>query len=573
MTQVRKRNGLIVDFDKKKIEKAILKAMKNGSGDIKVHIASKIADEIEEETNGKDVVDIKDIEAEVFNKLISKRQKLTARAYEGYRSMREYQRKQNTIDKGVSGLFDGTNVAALTENSNKNEQLISTGRDLVAEEVSKDYAKRKMLPPHLAQAHDEGIIHIHDLGHYMNPSFNCLESHGLVDIQVNGKCERVQLKDLYERYDIEPTLQGVVKEVDERIYIRDNKGWTKIKAVMARKVREDERVYTFKTNDGNSITFTGNHRVPVERSGKIELLEVKAIKDSDKLIYLNEVDKNILEVYEIVKDGENLSVEGFEKLPTISISSIEVYNDDIVVVDIETNSNYFVVNDYLVHNCCLVNLKDMLDNGTCINKKMIESPHRFLTACTIATQIAAQVSSGQFGGQTMSISHLAPYLRKSKVRIEKDIKSKLDGLVEQSVIDKLIEDRLKEELTAGVQTFNYQLNTLQTSNGQSPFLSLFMYIEEDTEYEAETAMIVEEFLKQRLQGMKNEAGAWVTPAFPKLLYVTTPNNIYEGSKYYYITELAAKCIAKRMMPDLISEKHMKLNYEGNVFPCINKICA
>ena len=390
---VTKRDGRQVPFDKNKIKVAILKAMNQGSGIPKEKIAEDIANEIEEEINGLEEVSISQIEMSVYNKLISKRQKLTAKAYEDYRAVRAYQRQHNTIDNKVLGIIDGTNKASLSENSNKNEALISTARDLVAEEVSKDISLRIMLPPHIAQAHQDGIIHIHDLGHYLNPSFNC----------------------------------------------------------------------------------------------------------------------------------------------------------------------------------CLVNLEDMLQNGTVINGKMIEKPHSFRTACTIATQIIAQVASAQFGGQTITLSHLAPFVRISEERIRKEVEDEWSGYVGSEIenrINGIIKKRLAKEVRDGVQTFQYQINTLQTSNGQSPFLSVFMYIAENPEYEKETAMLVEEFIRQRIQGMKNEVGVWITPAFPKLLYVLDENNVHENSEYWHITKLAAECISKRMMPDLISAKHMRQNYEGNVFGCM-----
>ncbi|MDD6827984.1 MAG: anaerobic ribonucleoside-triphosphate reductase [Oscillospiraceae bacterium] len=382
-----KRDGRRVDFDKTKIKNAILNAMMYGSGITKEKIADDIANEIEEEVSSLKTITIEEIETLVYTKLISKKQKLTAKAYEDYRAVREYQRQHNTIDNKVLGIVDGTNKASLSENSNKNEALISTCRDLVAEEVSKDISLRMMLPPHIAQAHQDGIIHIHDLGHYLNSSFNC----------------------------------------------------------------------------------------------------------------------------------------------------------------------------------CLVNLEDMLQNGTVINGKLIERPHSFRTACTIATQIVAQVASGQFGGQTVSVSHLAPFVRVSREKIRKEVES---YNIDENLIDAIVADRLNKEIRDGVQTFQYQINTLQTSNGQSPFLSVFMYISENPEYEKETAMIIEEFIRQRIQGMKNEVGVWTTPAFPKLLYVLDENNIHEDSEYWKITELAAKCVAKRMMPDFISAKHMRQNYEGNVFGCM-----
>jgi ribonucleoside-triphosphate reductase len=398
---VTKRDGRQVPFDKQKIETAILKAMHQGSGVIKEKVAKDIAEEIEVELSELNNINISDIEMLVYSKLISKKQKLTAKAYEDYRAVRAYQRQHNTIDNKVLGIVDGTNKASLSENSNKNEALISTCRDLVAEEVSKDISLRMMLPPHIAQAHQDGLIHIHDLGHYLNPSFNC----------------------------------------------------------------------------------------------------------------------------------------------------------------------------------CLVNIEDMLQNGTVINGKLIEKPHSFRTACTIATQIIAQVASAQFGGQTMTLSHLAPFVRISEEKIRKEVESEWeilsDGLCEtpynnnfNDSIESVIQKRLAKEVRDGVQTFQYQINTLQTSNGQSPFLSVFMYIAENPEYEKETAMIIEEFIRQRIQGMKNEVGVWITPAFPKLLYVLDENNIHEDSEYWYITQLAAECVSKRMMPDFISAKHMRQNYEGNVFGCM-----
>jgi len=390
MYVVIKRDGRQVQFDASKIEIAILKAMRYGSGIVNEELAKKIAEDFQSD---KMIVTIKEIEDYVYAALIESGDMLTAKCYEAYRAVREYQRQRNTIDNKVIGLINGENKESLMENSNKQENLISTQRDLVAEEVSKDIAKRMMLPPHIAQAHDNGLIHIHDLGHYLNPSFNC----------------------------------------------------------------------------------------------------------------------------------------------------------------------------------CLINLKDMLEHGTVINGKMIEKPKTFRTACTIATQIIAQVASGQFGGQTMSLAHLSPFVRISEEKIRRDLVIEWNEngfMYNEQQLEKIVQRRLKEEVKAGIQTIQYQINTLQTSNGQSPFLSVFMYISEYPEYEKETVMLIEEVLRQRIQGIKNEVGAWITPAFPKLLYVTDENNIREDSKYYSLTQLASVCVSKRMMPDFISAKHMRQNYEGNVFGCM-----
>ena len=385
--KVVKRNGSLAGFDKNKIYNAIMKAMKNGSGIVKPNIAKKIADEIEEEFSDKDEIRISEIETAVFDKLIAKKQKITAKAYESYRAIQEFKRNRTELDKIIEGIVDGTNEEAINENSNKNAYIASTQRDLMAGEYSKDYSRRNLLPANILYAHDEGIIHMHDLDYFMQH----------------------------------------------------------------------------------------------------------------------------------------------------------------------------------IHNCCLVNLKDMLQNGTVINRKMIEKPKSLQTACTVATQAVQQIANGQYGGQTISLAHLAPFVRISFHKYLEKYKNR--GCSPEDANTYAMED-LHEEIKAGIQTIQYQINTFSTSNGQAPFLSIFMYISEEPGYEKETAMLIEEMLRQRIQGMKNEAGAYITPAFPKLLYVTDKNNIYPGSEYFYLTELAAECVSKRMMPDFISAKIMRQNYDGEVFPCM-----
>lgn len=236
------------------------------------------------------------------------------------------------------------------------------------------------------------------------------------------------------------------------------------------------------------------------------------------------------------------------------------------------------------HNCCLVNLEDMLQNGTVINKTMIEKPHSFATACNIATQIMAVVASGQYGGQSISLAHLAPFVDISRQKLRKELLAEMD-IAEyegqsETLVNDLTESRVREEIRRGVQTIQYQINTLNTSNGQTPFVTVYMYLGEakDEQTRADLALIIEEVLKQRIQGVKNEVGVWVTPAFPKLIYVLEEDNIHENSKYWYLTELAAKCTAKRLVPDYISEKIMKqlklskgeAAGEGDVYPCMGK---
>lgn len=406
MIKVIKRDCSIVPFNKTKISNAILKAMKNGSGIIKPKIADDIADEIEEYCieNKLNEIDISDIESIVYDKLISKKQRLTAKSYEGYRRIREFQRDNiNTTDEEIEELLTGTSEYWMNENSNKDEKLVTTQRDYMAGIVSKDMSRRYLLTPEIVQAHDEGIIHFHDIDYF----------------------------------------------------------------------------------------------------------------------------------------GQKT-----------------------------------------LHNCDLINLEDMLQNGTVISGTLIEKPHSFSTACNIATQIIAQVASSQYGGQTITLSHLAPFVDVSRKKIQKQVEEEFSLVTEtyideKKVIKNIIEKRLKEEVKKGVQTIQYQVVTLLTTNGQAPFLSVNMYLNEvkDEQTKADLALIIEEVLKQRIQGVKNEQGVWITPAFPKLLYVLEDDNIHDGDKYWYLTKLAAQCTAKRMVPDYISEKKMleykiDKNGNGNCYPCM-----
>ena len=390
MTEIKviKRDCSVSNFDRKKIEDAIFKAMKNGSGRVDKQIAFAISLDIEKyliDTKQSEV-SIYDIEEYVFNELCSRGHQDTARAYEKYRSIREYQRESNTIDDSIAELLNGESEYWNTENSNKNPKVVTTQRDYLAGIVSEDISRRKLLPPDVVQAHDEGIIHFHDIDYFAQKT---------------------------------------------------------------------------------------------------------------------------------------------------------------------------------LHNCDLINLEDMLQNGTMINGVMIEKPHRFLTAMTIATQIITAVTSSQYGGASISLTHLAPFVRDSYEWYKRKYEKRGFGF--EMCCKYALED-LHKEIVDGVQTFNYQINSMSTTNGQSPFLSVFMYLGETDEYKKELAMIIEEFLKQRLQGMKNEKGVYVSPAFPKLLYVTEEDNIHEDSPYWYLTKLAAKCTAKRLVPDYISEKQMKELKECNCFP-------
>ena len=246
---------------------------------------------------------------------------------------------------------------------------------------------------------------------------------------------------------------------------------------------------------------------------------------------------------------------------------------DIVEADKEGiihfhDSDYFAQH---MHNCDLVNLEDMLQNGTVISETRIEKPHSFSTACNIATQIIAQVASNQYGGQSISLAHLAPFVDVSRKKIYAEVQEEVKTfgcMPSEEAIHEVVENRLRKEVTKGVQTIQYQVITLMTTNGQAPFLTVFMYLNEakNEREKKDLALIIEETLKQRYQGVKNESGVWITPAFPKLIYVLEEDNVNEGTEYYYLTEMAAKCTAKRLVPDYISEKKMMELKEGNCFP-------
>ena len=377
--KVIKRNGETVDFDRNKIVTAINKA--NNDVSKKDRINKEQIDEICNIIEGKKNkrILVEDIQDLIEEKLMQLGKYALAKAYIVYRYNRALIRKANTTDESILGLIKQTNKDVMEENSNKNAYAVSTQRDLIAGEVSKDLTKRMLLPEKIVKAHEEGAIHFHDMDYFLQPIFNC----------------------------------------------------------------------------------------------------------------------------------------------------------------------------------CLIDIGDMLDNGTVMNGKLIETPKSFQVACTVMTQIIAAVASGQYGGQSIDVSHLGKYLRKSYHKYINQLNEKHSEF-SQETIRNLAFERLKDELKAGVQTIQYQINTLMTTNGQSPFVTLFLNLKQDDPYIKENAMIIEEILRQRYEGIKNEEGVSITPAFPKLIYVLDEHNCLKGGKYDYLTKLAAKCSAKKM----------RENYEGNVFSCM-----
>ena len=301
----------------------------------------------------------------------------------------------------------------------------------------------------------------------------------------------------------------------------------------------------------------------------------------------NTTDNSILSLLDQI--NENVKQENSNKNPTINSTQRDYMAGEVskdlsmrVLLPEEISQAHnagiihFHDSDYYAqreHNCDLINLEDMLQNGTVISETMIEKPHSFFTACNVTTQIVAQVASNQYGGQSFSLAHLAPFVEISRQKLRKKVieeRTECGEALDPEIISKVTESRLRDEIKSGIQTIQYQLITLMTCNGQAPFVTMFMYLDEVEEGQTrdDLAVIIEEALLQRLQGVKNEKGAWITPAFPKLIYVLDEDNITEDSKYWYLTELAAKCTAKRMVPDYISAKIMRELKQGNVYTCM-----
>ena len=301
----------------------------------------------------------------------------------------------------------------------------------------------------------------------------------------------------------------------------------------------------------------------------------------------NTTDDNILSLLDQI--NENAKQENSNKNPTINSTqrdymagevskdlTMRVLLPEEIVKAHDEGLIHFHDSDYYAqreHNCDLINLQDMLQNGTVISQTLIEKPHSFFTACNVTTQIVAQVASNQYGGQSFSLAHLAPFVDISRQKIRNKVieeRKECGEPMDEEIIRKVSERRLKDEIQSGIQTIQYQLITLMTCNGQAPFVTIFMYLDEVPEGRTrdDLALIIEEVMKQRMQGVKNERGAWITPAFPKLIYVLDEDNIHEDSKYWYLTEIAAKCTAKRMVPDYISAKIMRQLKNGNVYTCM-----
>lgn len=692
--QVIKRDASLEDFNKQKIVIAIISAMEEGNG-IKEDIAQKIADEIEEKysKNNTQEIEINDIELDVFNALISHKQRLSARAYEGYRSIREFQRDiDNTTDGELLTLLSNKNDYWKTENSNKNATLVTTQRDYMAGIVSKDLSERFLLPPDVVQAHKEGVIHFHDIDYFAQSALhNCFDRNtkfitadgvkSFYDFE-NGDTTTVLTKSgewkkavvhnygkdkLYE-YTFyngkKQHTQKVLATENHRWYLKDNSVTTNLKIgdklfkapsiykqdIEYEKLSDNEKLMwckgfalgdgtvefngankhlnstrirlcgnkndkwldrfningckirkqKFKNGDHSVVVYNYHKEIPTFNSineikcffnglycadGRISATKNGyinyRIQSSDKSVidfikkYAPVVGLYIIKENELTGEKTNFTTDNGRKYtilfslnPNFSFNYTVldkkfIKEDDVWCLSVEEEHNFVLSNGIVTGNCDLINLDDMLQNGTVINEVKIERPHKFLTACTIATQIITSVASSQYGGCSITLTALAPFVRDSyNIYYNKYLNR---GINEEKSKEYAMQD-LKKEIEDGVQTFNYQINSMSTTNGQAPFITVFMYLGETDEYKDELAMIIEEFLNQRIKGMKNRKGVYVTQAFPKLIYALEEDNITKDSKYWYLTELSAKCTAKRMVPDYISEKVMRKLKEGNCFP-------
>ena len=547
-----KRSGAEVEFDVNKIRNAITKANNETleSNQLPLEKIIQMSDEIEMICNKKHrALGVEEIQDLVEEKIMQYGAFEVARKYIKYRYEREMVRRSNTTDEQILSLIERDNEELKQENSNKNPIINSVQRDYMAGEVSKDLSKRILLPKDIVEAHEKGIIHFHDMDYYAQHMHNCF-SGDTKFLTKNGLKAFESFKDgdsvtVYDK-------DGIERKATVHCY-----GEQPLQIVIFSRSG-------FKKNmiQSHSIKCTPNHRW-ILKDGSV----TTNLKVGDELYSPMGIKSMGWKVESIKPIGINIGpIKQKYRVWCIEEPATHSFTLDCGIV---------------TGNCDLVNLEDMLQNGTVISETKIEKPHSFSTACNIATQIIAQVASSQYGGQSISLAHLAPFVQISREKIKKEVTTEVDEGIElkeiklekgssqyKEYINRVVEQRVRKEVARGVQTIQYQVITLLTTNGQAPFVTVFMYLSEakNTQEKEDLALIIEETLKQRKQGVKNEKGVWITPAFPKLIYVLEEDNIHEDSKYWYLTKLAAECTAKRMVPDYISEKKMKELKEGNCFP-------
>lgn len=531
---IMKRSGERVPFNESKIVRAIEKANAEVTIPLEKMSTEKIAEiaaqiRRDAENAGRDL-SVEEIQDKVEDSLMIAGYCTLARLYITYRYKHNLDRKKSTLDKKIESLINvkvnkdgsvsGGNEEVNQENSNKDTKVLSVQRDYMAGEWSREYTNRNLLPEDVVNAHRNGLIHVHDTDYMAQPEHNCFSSktefvtrNGVVSF---ADCKDGQVVEVLDK-------DGVWREATVKCY-----GKQKLQDVVLKK--DDE---------GQLVSCTANHRWILS-----DETVTTALKEGDVLYgHLWKVD---------------------------SITECDGALEDVWCVEEPVTHSFTLAGGIVTGNCCLINLEDMLQNETCISGTKIERPKSFMTASTVASQIIAQVASSQYGGQTISLAHLAPFVDISRQKILKRLSKEMSDIgieVTEEKLKELAEKEVRKEVENGCQTLQYQLITLQTTNGQAPFVTVFMYLNEaKNEREKEDlALLIEVMFKQRMLGVKDSSGYYITPAFPKLIYCLQEDNIREDGKYWYLTELAAKCTAKRMVPDYISEKKM-LELKGDVYP-------
>lgn len=531
---IMKRSGERVPFDESKIVRAIEKA----NAEVTIPLEKMSEEKIEEiaaqikrdaENAGRDL-SVEEIQDKVEDSLMIAGYCTLARLYITYRYKHNLDRKKSTLDKKIESLINvkvnkdgsvsGGNEEVNQENSNKDTKVLSVQRDYMAGEWSREYTNRNLLPEDVVNAHRSGLIHVHDTDYMAQPEHNCFSSktefvtrNGVVSF---ADCKDGQVVEVLDK-------DSVWREATVKCY-----GKQKLQDVVLKK-----------NDEGKLVSCTANHRWILS-----DETVTTALKEGDVLYgHLWKVD---------------------------SITECDGALEDVWCVEEPVTHSFTLAGGIVTGNCCLINLEDMLQNETCISGTKIERPKSFMTASTVASQIIAQVASSQYGGQTISLAHLAPFVDISRQKILKRLSKEMYDIgieVTEEKLKELAEKEVRKEVENGCQTLQYQLITLQTTNGQAPFVTVFMYLNEaKNEREKEDlALLIEVMFKQRMLGVKDSSGYYITPAFPKLIYCLQEDNISEDGKYWYLTELAAKCTAKRMVPDYISEKKM-LELKGDVYP-------
>lgn len=531
---IMKRSGERVPFNESKIVRAIEKANAEVTIPLEKMSTEKIAEiaaqiRRDAENAGRDL-SVEEIQDKVEDSLMIAGYCTLARLYITYRYKHNLDRKKSTLDKKIESLINvkvnkdgsvsGGNEEVNQENSNKDTKVLSVQRDYMAGEWSREYTNRNLLPEDVVNAHRSGLIHVHDTDYMAQPEHNCFSSktefvtrNGVVSF---ADCKDGQVVEVLDK-------DSVWREATVKCY-----GKQKLQDVVLKK-----------NDEGKLVSCTANHRWILS-----DETVTTALKEGDVLYgHLWKVD---------------------------SITECDGALEDVWCVEEPVTHSFTLAGGIVTGNCCLINLEDMLQNETCISGTKIERPKSFMTASTVASQIIAQVASSQYGGQTISLAHLAPFVDISRQKILKRLSKEMYDIgieVTEEKLKELAEKEVRKEVENGCQTLQYQLITLQTTNGQAPFVTVFMYLNEaKNEREKEDlALLIEVMFKQRMLGVKDSSGYYITPAFPKLIYCLQEDNISEDGKYWYLTELAAKCTAKRMVPDYISEKKM-LELKGDVYP-------